>query len=66
MTDSADSAVATTRGASHVLAVVYWLVVGIPLAWGVYQTVQKSTPLFSVTATKVVAAPVANAAAMPP
>ncbi len=34
---------------SNGLAVVYWLIVGIPLAWGVYQTAQKSVPLFHVT-----------------
>jgi hypothetical protein len=24
-----------------------WIVVGVPLAWGVYQTVLKSVPLFT-------------------
>lgn len=26
--------------------IVSWLVVGLPLAWGIYQTVQKSLALF--------------------
>ncbi len=28
-----------------------WLVVTIPLGWGVYQTVKKSLPLFRMSAT---------------
>lgn len=29
-----------------VLLVVFWLYVGIPLAWGVWSTLQKATALF--------------------
>jgi hypothetical protein len=27
-----------------------WIVVAIPMAWGVYQTVKKATPLFQASA----------------
>ena len=27
--------------------IIVWLWVGIPLAWGVYQSVKKAAPLFS-------------------
>lgn len=30
----------------RVLLVVYWLVVGIPLIWGVTQTINNATKLF--------------------
>ena len=52
-------------GSSQVLAVVYWLIVTLPLAWGVYQTAQKSKALFQVTSGPAMAAPAA-AAATPP
>jgi hypothetical protein len=33
-----------------------WIVVAIPLAWGVYQTVAKSMPLFRMSAAPAAAA----------
>lgn len=33
----------------NVLLVVAWLWVAIPLGWGIYQSVQKSLPLFDST-----------------
>lgn len=36
-----------------------WLVVGIPLAWGVSRSVQKSLPLFGVGSTPAPAPPAA-------
>ena len=53
-----------TGGLAPVLVAVYWLVVALPLGWGVFQTVQKSIPLFHVTSAPV-AAP-ADVAATPP
>ena len=41
-------------GATPVLVAVYWLVVAVPLGWGVFQTVEKSIPLFHVTNAPVV------------
>ena len=35
------------RKSSTPRVVIYWLIVLIPLAWGVYQTIVKSLPLFS-------------------
>ena len=32
---------------SRIKLILVWLWVGIPLAWGVYQSVKKSAPLFS-------------------
>ncbi len=64
MSTSTDSPTAPGSGASHVLAFVYWLVVLVPLGWGVFQTVQKSIPLFHVTQTAVVA-PAPGAASTP-
>ncbi len=26
-----------------------WLVIGVPLAWGVFQSVKKSMPLFTIS-----------------
>lgn len=45
------------RQTSPILIAVAWLVVGVPLAWGISQTVIKSMPLFrdapaAATATK--------------
>ena len=37
---------ATESKSSTARLVVSWLVVAIPLAWGVYQSVSKSLPLF--------------------
>jgi hypothetical protein len=31
---------------SWALVAVAWLAVGLPLAWGVFMTIQKSAPLF--------------------
>ena len=30
---------------------LYWIIAGLPLGWGVYQTFQKSLPLFTVGST---------------
>jgi hypothetical protein len=35
-----------TSSPQTLLLIVAWLWVGIPLAWGVYNTVQKALPLF--------------------
>jgi hypothetical protein len=35
---------------SPLLLAAAWTVVAIPLAWGVYQTVKKSIPLFQASA----------------
>ncbi len=43
-------------------ALICWVIVGIPLAWGLYASVQKSKPLFSgaiMGAAKPAAPPVA-------
>lgn len=42
---------------------IYWFVVGVPLSWGLYKSVEKSLPLF---AAKPVPAAVAPAAAPGP
>ena len=41
----------TPVNTSAPLVGIYWLIVLIPLGWGVFQTVQKSIPLFHVTST---------------
>jgi hypothetical protein len=38
---------------SPLLLAAAWLVVTIPLAWGVYQTAKKSLPLFRMSAAVV-------------
>ena len=38
---------------SSVTVVVAWVVVTIPLLWGVYQTLDKSRPLFDRSAARV-------------
>ena len=35
-----------SHSSQTMLLIVAWLWVGIPLAWGVYNTIQKSLPLF--------------------
>jgi hypothetical protein len=35
-------------GGQTTLLIIAWLWVGIPLLWGVYQTLMKSLPLFRV------------------
>jgi hypothetical protein len=32
---------------NRIKLLIIWLWIGIPLAWGVYQSVKKSAPLFS-------------------
>jgi hypothetical protein len=34
---------------------ISWVIVGIPLVWGVYNSIQKSLPLFGSHTTQVVA-----------
>jgi hypothetical protein len=29
--------------------IIYWLIVGIPLAWGVYNTLKRALLLFNIT-----------------
>ena len=60
-----NSSATVAGGSSNVLAAVYWLIVTLPLAWGVYQTAQKSVPLFRVASAPAVVAP-AGAASTPP
>ena len=57
MATSPDFPTAANSGSSQSLAVVYWLVVIIPLSWGVYKTAHNAIPLFHVTSTPAVAAP---------
>ena len=45
---------------SPLLLVAAWVVVTIPLAWGVYQTAVKSLPLFSPTAAAAPGRPAAQ------
>lgn len=35
------------RQSNRLMLCVAWLVVGIPLAWGVFKSVEKSLPLFT-------------------
>lgn len=37
-----------------------WLVIGIPLAWGVFQSVKKSMPLFTTSPSAGPLSPVAQ------
>lgn len=53
----------STPPSSALQVIVYWAIVGLPLSWGVYKTVQKSVPLFKSADTAAVSAP---AAATPP
>jgi hypothetical protein len=43
---SADKAVKDAQGSSSVAVAIAWLVVGVPLLWGVWETVKKSLALF--------------------
>jgi hypothetical protein len=46
-TKTADAVVATSSAASSpATLVIAWLVVGLPLAWGVWVTLQKASVLF--------------------
>ena len=45
MTDSGDPGERPSQG-SWVMVAVAWLLVGIPLAWGVYNTLKKAALLF--------------------
>jgi hypothetical protein len=45
---------------SPLLLAAAWIVVAIPLAWGVYQTVVKSMPLFESSAAGAPARPAAH------
>ncbi len=58
-----NSSTTAPGGSSQVLAMVYWLIVVLPLAWGIYQTAEKSKALFQVTSAPAMVAP---AAAAPP
>jgi hypothetical protein len=40
----------TERKTSPLRLVIYWMIVLIPLGWGVYQSIIKSLPLFSASA----------------
>ena len=49
------------KKSNAVMLYIAWLVVGLPLGWGVYKTVQKSLPLF--TGGPAIIAPAAPSAA---
>ena len=70
--DSDRTTSAPVTNPSAPLVGTYWLIVLIPLVWGVFQTVQKSIPLFHVTSAAApaptvmpVAVPAADATATP-
>ena len=65
MATSPDSSTAANSGSSQLLAVVYWLVVILPLSWGVYKTAHNAIPLFHVTSVPAAAAS-PGAASTPP
>jgi hypothetical protein len=46
MMDHAGPAVPGTQGGNTLLLVISWLWVGIPLAWGVFETLWSSMALF--------------------
>ena len=45
-TTTADTGAGRADSSQRLLLIVAWLWAGIPLAWGVYNTIQKSLPLF--------------------
>lgn len=51
----------TPKKSSPLTVAAAWVVVSIPLAWGFYQSVMKSKPLFSARAPAAQAAPAAVA-----
>jgi peptidoglycan/LPS O-acetylase OafA/YrhL len=53
------------RRTSPALVAAAWLVVCVPAAWGVYQTIKKSIPLFRPPAAHATAAPAAPATTAP-
>ena len=59
MSDSApvESRTRAPRGTSPLLLIVAWLVVGVPAAWGVSQTVMRSMDLFISPAAQPTTAP---------
>jgi hypothetical protein len=48
METTSDDNKRANEGGHGVLLIVAWLWVGIPLLWGVYQTLIKSLPLFKL------------------
>lgn len=44
--DNHYSSAEASKQTSPLLIVAFWLYVGIPLAWGVWSTLQKATALF--------------------
>lgn len=46
MTDNVDAADQTWAGAAGRKVIVGWLLVGAPLAYGIFQTVNKAAALF--------------------
>lgn len=40
------SSAEASKPTNPLLIVVFWLYVGVPLAWGVWSTLQKATALF--------------------
>ena len=53
MSNSQYGAMRTEAADGHLMPIyllIAWLWVGIPLGWGVYQTVKKSLPLFQAAA----------------
>lgn len=49
-----------TNKTSLLVVALTWLVVTLPLAWGVYQSVVNSRPLFRVSSTPYAPGPVAK------
>lgn len=43
---SAEAPESTPSAASWVAVAIAWILVGIPLLWGVFMTVRKAAPLF--------------------
>lgn len=46
------------RASSLPLVFIYWLIISIPMGWGIYKTWQKSVPLFKASDTAAVGTPV--------
>ena len=51
-----------TPKSSPLLVVAAWVLVALPLGWGLYQSIIKSKPLFTSVSTPAASAPAAPAA----
>lgn len=45
---------------------IYWFVVGVPLSWGLYKSVERSVPLFAAKPAAATASPGSAAATTAP